>query len=54
MGIIRRVRTMLRTAILWEAAWPVPGLVWMSVLAFLRRDASPHVGLSGLAQMRPR
>ena len=54
MDGVRRIRAMLRTAVVWGAAWTVPGLIWISVVAFLQRDASPQVGLSGLAQLRPR
>jgi hypothetical protein len=31
MDIIRRIRAMLRTAVVWSAAWTVPGLVWTCV-----------------------
>lgn len=47
MDVIRRIRAMLRTAVVWGAAWTVPGLIWISVLALFQRDSSPHVGLSG-------
>jgi hypothetical protein len=47
MDVIRRIRAMLRTAVVWGAAWSVPGLVWVSVLAFLTRHSSPQVGISG-------
>ena len=47
MDVIRRIRAMLGTAVVWGAAWSVPGLVWVSVVAFLARHSSPQVGIGG-------
>lgn len=49
MNLMRRIRAMLQTAAIWGAAWTVPGLLWVTVLAFLQRNsaAQPHPNVSG-------
>jgi uncharacterized membrane protein YjfL (UPF0719 family) len=47
MNVIRRIRAMLSTAVVWGAAWSVVGLVWVGVSAFLSRNSALEVGIGG-------
>ena len=45
MNLMRRIRAMLTTAIVWGIAWTVPGTVWIGILAVLQRNSPRQMGL---------